>query len=81
MWAWLKRRWPAVWQVIGGVSLQTKIVGLVLAMIALLGVGLAWQVRMAMRDLLASELQRQGTFVAENLVHRSSDLIAKGEVG
>jgi signal transduction histidine kinase len=81
MWAWLKRQWPAIWQVIGGVSLQVKIVGLVLAMIALLGVGLAWQVRMTMRDLLASELQRQGAFVAENLVRRSGDLVADGETG
>jgi signal transduction histidine kinase len=79
MWAWLKRRWPAIWQVIGGVSLQVKIVGLVLAMIALLGVGLAWQVRMAMGDLLASELRRQGAFVAESLVHRGSDLLTNGE--
>jgi len=81
MWAWLKRQWPAIWQVVGGVSLQVKIVGLVLAMIALLGVGLAWQVRMTMRDLLASELQRQGAFVAENLVHRSGDLLVDGETG
>jgi signal transduction histidine kinase len=81
MWVWLKRQWPAIWRVIGGVSLRVKIVGLVLAMIGLLGLGLAWQVRVAMRDLLASELQRRGMSVAENLAHGSSDLVAGGEAG
>jgi signal transduction histidine kinase len=81
MWAWLERRWPAIWQVIGGVSLRVKIVGLVLAMIGLLGVGLAWQVRVTMRNLLASELERRGISVAEDLAHRSSDLIAGRGIG
>ncbi len=79
MWAWLKRRWPAIWRVIGGVSLRVKIVGLVLAMIGLLGLGLAWQVRVAMRGLLASELQRRGISVAEHLARGSRDSLAGGE--
>lgn len=33
---WLRRRWAAIWRLIGGVSLHVKIMGIALAMIGLL---------------------------------------------
>jgi len=37
---WLRRRWGGIWRLLGGVSLRVKIMGIALAMIALLGLGL-----------------------------------------
>ena len=55
---WLRRRWAVIWRLIGGVSLRVKIMGIALAMIALLGLGLTWQVRVTMARALTEELER-----------------------
>ena len=54
--AWLKQRRERVWRLIGGVNLRVKIAGIILPMIALLGLGLAWQVRATMARVLTWEL-------------------------
>lgn len=73
--AWLKQRWDGVWRLIGGVNLRVKIAGIILPMIALLGLGLAWQVRATMARVLMWELEQRGVYIAEDLVDHSLDLI------
>jgi len=64
---WLRQRWNAIWRLIGGVSLRTKIMGIALAMIALLGLGLTWQVRIMVARALTWELEQRGALIASHL--------------
>ena len=73
--AWLKQRWDGVWRLIGSVNLRVKIAGTILPIIALLGLGLAWQVRATVARVLMWELEQRGVYVAEHLVDHSLNLI------
>ena len=55
--------------------MRTKILGIVLALVLLLGIGTTLQVREVYQQALISELQEQSVSVARDLAARSTDLI------
>ena len=63
------------WGFAGAVSVRTKILGIVLALVLLLGIGTTLQVREVYQQALTSRLQEQGVSVARDLAARSTDLI------
>lgn len=63
------------WAMVGGVSVRTKIFGIVLALTVVLGLGITWQVRVATRFTLINELEGRGRSVASDLATRSVDPI------
>ena len=77
---WLRRRWATIWRLIGGVSLRVKIMGIALFMIVLLGLGLTWQVRVAMTRALAWELEQRGVSIARNLASHSLAMIPSNDL-
>jgi signal transduction histidine kinase len=65
--------WPEqVWRLVGGVSVRTKILGIVLALTVVLGLGITWEVRLVMQRNLNNELERLGHSVLSDLVARSA---------
>jgi len=76
----LRKRWAVIWHVIGGVSLRVKIVGIALAMIALLGLAITYQVRRTMARVLTEEMERQSISVALSLAARSADLLVTDDL-
>lgn len=76
----LSRTRSALWRLLGGVSLRVKIMGIALAMIAILGLGLTWQVRRTMAQSLAWELEQRGLSIAHNLALQSTDRILTNDL-
>jgi signal transduction histidine kinase len=68
---WLVR----VRRTVGGFSVRTKILGIVLAMTTVLGLVVTWQVRTVMTGVLMNELDNRGQSVASDLAARTSELI------
>jgi signal transduction histidine kinase len=64
-----------LWRVAGGVSVRTKILGIVLTLTIVLGLGITWQVRDVMSRTLLAELQERGYSVTSDLAARSVDPI------
>ncbi len=62
-------------QLLGGVSVRTKILGIVLGLTTLLGLGVTWEVRVVMGRVLLDELDTRGTAVISDLAARSVDPI------
>lgn len=74
----LSTRHPALdrlWAIAGGVSVRTKILGIVLALTTVLGLGVTWQVRAVMQQVFISELENRGQSVLSDLAGRSVDPI------
>ncbi len=72
------RRTPSLewlWRMAGGVSVRTKILGIVLTLTIVLGLGITWQVRDVMSRTLLTELQERGYSVTSDLAARSLDPI------
>ncbi len=63
------------WAVVGAVSVRTKILGIVLALVVMLGAGVTLQVRAALRAALSHELQNRGVSIARDVAARSVDLL------
>lgn len=63
------------WDLVGAVSVRTKIMGIVLGLVLLLGVGITLQVRTVMYDALARRLQDQSVANTRDLAARATDLI------
>ena len=63
------------WTLIGGVSVRTKILGIVLTLTIVLGLGVTWQVRAVMDQVFLDELDNRGLSVASDLAARSADPI------
>jgi signal transduction histidine kinase len=61
------------WDVAGAVSIRTKIMGIVLALVLLLGAGVTVQVRMALLRVLTQQLREQSVSLARDLAARSTD--------
>jgi len=57
----------------GGVSIRTKILGIVLSLTVVLGLGVTWEVRTVMHDTFISELESRGFSVTNDLAARSID--------
>jgi signal transduction histidine kinase len=62
-------------QVLGAVSVRTKILGIVLALTLALGLGVTWQVRTSTHGVLLEELDLRGSAVASDLAASSVDPI------
>ena len=68
---WLVR----VRRTVGGFSVRTKILGIVLALTTVLGLVVTWQVRTVMTGVLMNELDNRGQSVASDLAARTSEPI------
>ncbi len=68
---WLDRLW--MWA--GAVSIRTKILGIVLALVLLLGLGVTLQVRQTVVRTMEAQLQDQSVSVARDLAARATDLL------
>ncbi len=64
-----------VWRWAGGVSVRTKILGIVLTLTLVLGLGITWQVRLMMNRTLLAELEERGQSVTSDLAARAVDPI------
>lgn len=58
-----------------GFSVRTKILGIVLALTTVLGLGITWQVRTSMSEVLFAELDNRGFSVVSDLAARTADSI------
>jgi signal transduction histidine kinase len=67
--------WTQLWDLIGGVSLRWKIMGIALAMLGILGLGITLQVRQMMGQALTWELEQRGISTAQTLAAQSTDLV------
>ena len=63
----------------GHFSVRTKILGIVLALIALLGLGITWQVRTAMIAVIANELDNHGQAQISEIAERVSDPLSRND--
>src|SRR5512136_2603499 len=61
------------WELAGAVSIRTKILGIVLALVLLLGGGVTLQVRAALTDTLTQQLRERSMSLASDLAGRSTD--------
>lgn len=69
-------RWArAIWRLVGGVSLRTKVVGIALAMIILLGLSTSALVHELVTQTLRWELEQRGLSIAHDLANRATDPI------
>ncbi|MBE2220649.1 MAG: HAMP domain-containing protein [Anaerolineae bacterium] len=64
-----------LWRFAGAFSVRTKIMGIVLALVLLLGVGITVQVRSVLTLALEQRLQEQSISVARDVAARATDLI------
>ncbi|MCS6910570.1 MAG: hypothetical protein NZM11_08395 [Anaerolineales bacterium] len=63
------------WALAGSVSIRTKILGIVLGLVLLLGLGVTAQVRYTLTRAMDAQLQEQSVSVARNVAARAADLI------
>ncbi|GAB4471265.1 MAG: HAMP domain-containing protein [Anaerolineales bacterium] len=71
----LQHLFQRFWEIAGGVSVRSKILGIVLGLVILLGLGITVQVRQALTRTMAAQLAEQSVSVARDLAARSTDLI------
>lgn len=64
-----------LWVILGAVSVRTKILGIVLALVLLLGAGVTLQVRAILGTTLTHELQNRGISITRDVAARSVDLL------
>lgn len=64
-----------VWAIAGAVSVRTKILGIVLGFIILLGTGVTIQARFALAATMTAQLEDQSVTVSHDLAARSTDPI------
>ena len=63
------------WAVAGAVSIRTKILGIVLALVLVLGIGITLQVRAMLTQLMNVQLEEQSISVTRDLAARATDAI------
>ena len=63
------------WITLSKVSVRTKIMGIVLGIVLLLGLTITFQTRASMRQTLTDELEERGSSIAGELAARSTDLV------
>ncbi|HXF84891.1 MAG TPA: HAMP domain-containing protein [Anaerolineales bacterium] len=71
----LQKLYQRFWSVAGAVSVRTKILGIVLGFILLLGVGVTLQARSALTATMAAQLEEQSISVSRDLAARAADPI------
>ena len=70
-----RRQFDRFWAVAGAVSVRTKILGIVLALVLVLGAGVTLQVRLTLHNALSQNLKNQGISVTRDVAARSVDLL------
>ena len=70
-----RRHFDRFWAIAGAVSVRTKILGIVLGLVLILGAGVTLQVRLTLRDALSHDLQSQGSSISRDVAARSVDLL------
>jgi hypothetical protein len=70
---WRQRWFHRFWAVAGSVSIRAKILGIVLALVLTLGLGVTVQVRAALTRVMEGQLEDQGISVARDLGRSDSD--------
>lgn len=76
MFAHIVRQWAARFRrIAGAVSVRSKIMGIALGLVLLLGLGTTWVVRQSLRAATMTELESKALSVAEDLATRSTDPI------
>ncbi|CAG0987179.1 two-component system, NarL family, sensor histidine kinase UhpB [Anaerolineales bacterium] len=70
-----KKIFQRIWAIAGAVSVRSKILGIVLGFIILLGVGVTIQSRYALTATMTTQLEEQSVSVSRDLAARSTDLI------
>lgn len=63
------------WAIAGAVSIRTKILGILIGIVLLLGIGITYQVRGALSATLTTQLQEQSISVTRDLAARTTDLV------
>ena len=71
----LRKFYQRFWNVAGAVSIRTKILGIILGLVILLGVGVIIQARYALTATMAVQLEEQSVSVSRDLAARSTDPI------
>lgn len=71
----LRRLVNRSWVLAGAVSVRTKILGIVLALVLILGGSVTLQVRATLRDALSHELESRGVSIARDVAAHSIDLL------
>ena len=71
----LHKLYQRAWSVAGAVSVRTKILGIVLGFIILLGVGVTVQSRYALTATMTAQLEEQSISVSRDLAARATDPI------
>jgi signal transduction histidine kinase len=64
-----------MWDVAGGVSVRTKILGIILGLVILLGAGVTLQARYALTATMTTQMEEQSVSVSRDLAARSTDTI------
>lgn len=64
-----------IWDIAGAVNVRTKILGIILGLVILLGVGVTIQARYALTATMNTQLEEQSVSVARDLAARSTDPI------
>lgn len=68
------------WEIAGAVNVRTKILGMALGLVLLLGTGITLQVRYALTKTLTAQLEEQSVSVGRDLAARSTDLILLNDI-
>lgn len=71
----LRRLYQRFWNVAGAVSIRTKILGIILGLVILLGVGVTIQARYALTATMTAQMEEQSVSVSRDLAARSTDPI------
>lgn len=71
----VRRLGARFWQIAGSVSVRSKIMGIVLGLVLMLGLGTTWVVRQSLTAATMAELESKAISVAEDLASRSTDPI------
>jgi signal transduction histidine kinase len=71
----MKRLSQRIWDIAGSVNIRTKILGIVLGFIILLGLGVTVQARYALTATMNAQLEEQSVSAARDLAARSTDPI------
>lgn len=71
---WSKAR-DKIWQIVGGVSIRTKIFGIILGSAIILSLAFYFQVRNTLYEVLETKTKEEGISIARDVAARATDLI------
>lgn len=71
----LRKLSQRIWDIAGAVSVRTKILGIILGLVILLGAGVTLQARFALTATMTAQLDEQSVSISRDLAARSTDPI------